>query len=113
MQVQGLGPDALHRGRPGLNGAWGGVRDEALEGAWLAVHCLRKQSLEQQAAVSGVASVEAKDELVEVARQVVGVDRSLRGAEQPALEQRGDAMTPGKGMWAGCPEAFTLKGSWT
>ena len=33
--------------------------------------------MEQQAAVSGVASVEAEDELVEVALHVVGVDRPL------------------------------------
>ena len=75
--VQGVGPDALLGRGEGLDGAWGWVRDEALEGAWLALHGLGEQPLEQQAAVSGIASVEAKHELVEIARQVVGIDRSL------------------------------------
>ena len=48
MQVQGLWPDALHGDRLELHGAWGGVRDEALEGAWLALHGLSEQSLESR-----------------------------------------------------------------
>jgi hypothetical protein len=41
-------------------------------------------------------SVEAEDELVEVALEVRLVDRPLMGAQQPSLGQRGDAMDCGE-----------------
>src|SRR6266511_5924189 len=44
----------------------------------------------------GSAGVEAEHELVQVARQVRVVHRSLMGAEQPPLGQRGDPVHPGQ-----------------
>src|ERR1039458_3159367 len=53
---------------------------------------LLEQSVEQQAAPPRVASVEAECELVEVRIEVLGSDRTLVGAEHPALKQARDAM---------------------
>jgi hypothetical protein len=52
--------------------------------------------VEDHASAARPTSVEAEDELVEVTLQVRLVDRTLVGAEQPSLGQRGDAMDSGK-----------------
>ena len=55
-----------------------------------------QHAVEDHAPAARSASVEAEDELVEVALQVRLVDRALMGAEQPSLGQRGDAMDRGE-----------------
>jgi hypothetical protein len=51
-----------------------------------------KQSIEEQSAMARAAPVEAKRELVEVVVELVVADRALVRAEQPALDQRSDAV---------------------
>src|SRR6266536_638401 len=51
---------------------------------------LLEQAVEEQAAMSRAAAVEAERELRQVVVQVPGADGALVGAEQPTLEQRGD-----------------------
>ena len=51
-----------------------------------------EQSVEEQAATPGAASVEAEREFVEVGVEVLGSNGALVGAKQPALEQARDAM---------------------
>jgi hypothetical protein len=51
---------------------------------------LLEQAVEEQAAMSRAAVVEAERELRQVVVEVLGADGALVGAEQPALEQRGD-----------------------
>ena len=46
----------------------------------------------EQTAASGVAAIEAKGEFVEIGIQILRGDRPLMGAQQPAFEQRGNAM---------------------
>jgi hypothetical protein len=45
--------------------------------------------------------VEAKRELVEVRLEVIDLYGPLVGSEQPAFEEAGDAVNPGKDIWAG------------
>jgi hypothetical protein len=52
---------------------------------------LFEQPVEQQSAAAGRAAVQAERELVEVGVEALVADCALMGAEQPALEQRGDA----------------------
>ena len=49
---------------------------------------------EEQAAAAGVAAIEAEGKFVQIGIQMRGCHRSLVGAEQPALEQRSNAMNP-------------------
>jgi len=53
---------------------------------------LLEEPVEEQAAVIGAAAVEAEGELVQVVVELLRADGALVGAEQPAFEQRGDAV---------------------
>ena len=53
-----------------------------------------QKSEEEQASAAGMATIEAKSKFVEIGIQVLGCNRSLVGAEQPAFEQRHNAMHP-------------------
>ena len=53
-------------------------------------------AVEDQPPTAGPAPVEAEAELVQVALQVLVLDRALVGAQQPALGQGGDPVDPGK-----------------
>jgi hypothetical protein len=57
---------------------------------------LLQQAVKQQAARARAAAVEAEDELIEVIVQMPCLHRSMMGAEDPALQQRGHAMHPGQ-----------------
>jgi hypothetical protein len=48
---------------------------------------LLKQAVGQQAARARAAAVEAEDKLIEVVLQTPWLDRSVMGAEDPALQQ--------------------------
>ena len=71
--------------------------------------------VEDQPAASRAAAVEAEHELVQVALQVRLVDRTLVGAEQPPLGQRGDPVHGGQqlaGVVAAGAGARWLRRSW-
>ena len=53
-----------------------------------------EESEEEQASTAGVAAVESKGEFVEIGVQMLRCNRPLVGAEQPAFEQRSNAMHP-------------------
>ncbi len=52
---------------------------------WASFHQTADESVEDEASVASVSTVEAKDELIEIGVQVLVAHRSLMGAEQPAL----------------------------
>ena len=56
-----------------------------------------QQSEEEQASAAGVAAIETEGKFIEIGIQMLGCDRSLVGAEQPAFEQRSNAMNPRQG----------------
>ena len=67
---------------------------------------LLEQSVEEQAAVVGAATVEAEGVLVEVVVELLRADGALMGAEQPTLQERGDPRsTRGIATWAASPLA--------
>jgi hypothetical protein len=53
-------------------------------------------AIEDKAAATGSAAVEAEDELIEVAGQVGLFHRALVGAEQPPLDERSHAVHAGQ-----------------
>ena len=55
-----------------------------------------EHAVEDQPPAAGPAPVEAEAELVQVALQVLVLDRALMGAQQPALGQGGDPVDPGQ-----------------
>ena len=55
---------------------------------------LVQEPVEEQAAGARIASIEAEGELVEVVVELLGLHGALVGGEQPAFEQRGDAVDP-------------------
>jgi len=67
----------------------------------LELYGLLEESVEEEAAVTRAAAVEAEGELVEVVVELLRADGALVGAEQPALEQRGDAVDAWHGDVAG------------
>src|SRR6266511_6140020 len=74
--------------RPGL----GAASDDCEAGCGVDPDGLLEQAVEEQAAAARAATVEAEDELVEVEVELPLAHSSLMGAEQPALEQRRDAV---------------------
>ena len=59
------------------------------------LHPLADEPPEDESAVAGVATIEPKDELVEVTVEVLVGHTSLVGAEEPPLEERRDTMDVG------------------
>ena len=57
---------------------------------------LLQQPVEEHAAAVRVPAVEAKGELVEVEVELADADPAVVRAEEPALEQRGDAVNAGQ-----------------
>jgi hypothetical protein len=55
-----------------------------------------EHAVEDQAPAAGPAPVEAEAEFVQVALQVLVLDRALMGAQQPALGQGRDPVHPGQ-----------------
>ena len=55
-----------------------------------------EHAVEHEPATMGGATVEAEDKLVEVRLQVRCLDRTLVGAEQPPLGERGDPVNGGE-----------------
>jgi len=55
-----------------------------------------KDSIENEPAAARTTAVEAEHELVQVRLQVCRADRTLVGAEQPALGERGDPVHAGE-----------------
>src|SRR6266511_1950375 len=55
-----------------------------------------EQAVEAQADAARGSTVEAEHELVEVGVELFVIDAALVGSEQPALEQRGDAVAGGQ-----------------
>lgn len=53
---------------------------------------LTYETVEQQSASAGRASIEAEGEFVQVVRQVLLGDRALMGSQEPAFEEGGDAV---------------------
>ena len=78
--------DAAGLGRTGQPASGGaGVGDQASVGDRLGEDRLVEQPVEEQAAAARAAAVEAEGELVEVGIEVLASDRTLVGAQQPAL----------------------------
>ncbi len=61
--------------------------DKVTDGDVFDLDRLLEQSVEDEAAVAGVAAVEAEGELVEVVVEMLAAGGALVGAEQPAFEQ--------------------------
>ena len=59
-------------------------------------HCQFEHAVEHHPAAARVSSIEAKDELIEIAGQMSRVDRALVGPQEPPLGQCGDAMNAGE-----------------
>src|SRR5450755_744403 len=74
---------SLRQRWPWASGAW--VDDQAPVGDRFGEDRLFEEAVEQQAATSGAASVEAERELVEVRVEVVGSDGALVGAEAASV----------------------------
>ena len=70
------------------------------------------QPKEQHAPRSRATPIEPEAELIEVRLDVIGFDCALVGTEQPGLDERGDAMHPGKRQIADCSDAATLNALW-
>jgi len=66
--------------------------DDVVVGGGWGLHGLFEEAVEQQASRSGGTAVEPEGVLVEVGVEVLAADRALVGAEQPPLQQRGDAV---------------------
>jgi len=71
------------------------VNDAAVGGGW-GLDGVLDQPSEAVADGVGFPAVEAEDELVEVALQVLGADGAVVGAEQPALGQAEDEVDGGE-----------------
>src|SRR6266545_2748080 len=69
-----------------------GAAKELRERRRLELDSLLEEPVEEQATVVGAAAVEAEGELVEVVVELLRPHRALMGAEQPALQERGDAV---------------------
>ena len=70
--------------------------DQGLVGDRIDHDSLLHEAVEQFAAVAGATPVEPESELVQVEFQMVATDGALMGAEDPALDKRGDPMNPGQ-----------------
>ena len=81
-------------GRPGRLRQ--GVRDDVPVAHWVVADRQLQHAKEQQTATAGRAPVESETELVQVAVQVRGADRTLVGGEKPAFGQRGDTVDAGQ-----------------
>jgi integrase/recombinase XerD len=68
------------------------LRDEGCVGVRAGGECSLEQSAEEQTTVACAAAVEAKGELVQVVVKLRMADRTLVGAKDPALKQRGHQM---------------------
>ena len=67
---------------------------------------LGEESVEEEPASRGPATIEVKGELVEVIVQVLFADGALMRAQAPALEEGGHTVDPGEGNVGGlrrCP----------
>ena len=95
---KGLSSDALGLGRSrrGALGSTGGT-DEVAVMVWFGKDCLLEQPVEEQAPVACGTSGEAEAELVEVCLEMIALDGTLMGGEEPSLHQGGDTMDPGEG----------------
>jgi hypothetical protein len=77
------------------------------------LHCLLEQAVEEEAALAGAAAIEAERVLVEVEVELAWSHCSLVRAEQPALEQRGDAVAARHDDVARVAAGAMLVGWWT
>lgn len=85
MRVPGCLGDYASARRGGFRVFGRTVNDELAVGHWWGIDRLLHQSKEQHSARPRAAPVEPEAELVQVRLQVVGLDRALMGAEQPAF----------------------------
>ena len=69
-----------------------GAAANAGVGLGLVGDCVLEEAVEEQTDVAGSTTVEAERELVEVGVELVCLDGALVGAQQPSLQQGGDAM---------------------
>src|SRR5215470_13468651 len=85
---------------PGGRGRWLrlalGVSDQVPVAHRIVADGEFEHAVQDQAPAAGPAPVEAEAELVQVALQVLVLDRALVGAQQPALGQGGDPVHPGQ-----------------
>ena len=77
--------------------------DQLRHGGGSGAHRFFEQSEEEQAAVPGVAAVDAEGELVEVGLQVFGGDAALVRVGEPALGRAGYSVHPGQQLRRGAP----------
>src|SRR6266508_6639350 len=77
-------------------GSRGRCGDEGLVRARRGLQRACEQAVEAQADAARGSAVEAEHELVEVGVELFVIDAALVGSEQPALEQRGDAVAGGQ-----------------
>ena len=73
-----------------------GLSDQVPVPHWIVADGELEYAVEDQAPAAGPAPVEAEAEFVQVALQVLVLDRALVGAQQPALGQGGDPVDPGQ-----------------
>ena len=92
--------DARRVASPGRRGGWLrlglGVGDQVPVPHRIVPDGEFEHAVEDQPPAAGPAPVEAEAELVQVALQVLVLDRALVGAQQPALGQGGDPVDPGQ-----------------
>ena len=69
-----------------------GAAANAGVGLGLVADCVLEEAVEEETDVAGATAVEAERELVEVGVELVSLDGALVGAQQPSLQQGGDAM---------------------
>ena len=83
---------AIHFATPIRLWSWlcGGFSSKRAIGVGISGHSALQESVEEQATVAGVTSVEAERELVQVVVELVVTDGSLVRPEDPALDERGD-----------------------
>ena len=73
---------------------------DGLIGPWGALHRLLSEPVEQFAAGSRGAAIEAEDELVEIHLQVFVFDPALMRAEQPSFQERRNPVCLGQRVTA-------------
>ncbi len=89
METRGLSPSSRRDSSPGT---WTARLEQFVIPNRFVCDRHLHHPVEQHAAATRGSSVEAEDELVEIAGQVRAIHRPLVGAEQPALRQRSDTV---------------------
>ena len=85
---------------------------DGLVGGWLGEDRLLNQAGEAVADALGGPAVEAEDVLVEIGREMLGADRTMVGAQQPAFGEPEDQVDGRQAERGVAPGRARLIGSW-